>query len=377
MKRWLFDQIHKRNLIYNQCWEDPAVDHQALGICPGDRIVMITSAGCNALDYLLREPDRIDCVDLNPHQTALLELKLVALQSLKYSQFFALFGLGRIRGHREIYNRELRPHLSDASRHIWDRRIDYFDPAGRGLYYHGTSGMFARAIRWYIDQRPNLRHDLEHFQQIESLELQAAFYRRHIAPELWTPAMRFLLRRTAVLTLLGVPIDQIRQMRRSGVQDLSQFIEQRVGRMFTSMPIAQNYFWRVYIEGRYTAEACPNYLRPENFAKLRRLAHRIHPHTMSLTRFLQSDGGPFSVFALLDHMDWLTSHPEILDEEWRWILRTSRDGARIIYRSGGEKFDHIPEFASRRLHFEIELTSRLNLSDRVGTYGSFHLARLA
>src|SRR6185295_4391039 len=103
MKRWLFDQIQRRNLIYNQCWEDPSVDDAALKIGPGDRIAMITSAGCNALDYVLRLPERIDCVDINPHQTALLELKLAALRHLDYPQFFAMFGIGRIRGHRTIY----------------------------------------------------------------------------------------------------------------------------------------------------------------------------------------------------------------------------------------------------------------------------------
>lgn len=56
ISRWLFDQIHSRNLIYNQCWEDPELDHAVLNIGPADRIVMITSAGCNALDYLLRDP---------------------------------------------------------------------------------------------------------------------------------------------------------------------------------------------------------------------------------------------------------------------------------------------------------------------------------
>src|SRR5215467_15760972 len=137
MKRWLFDQIHKRNLIYNQCWEDPSLDHEALEISPGDRIVTITSAGCNALDYLLRGPESIDCVDLNPHQTALLELKLVALENLKFTQFFALFGLGRIRRHRDLYHNVLRPCLSPASRKSWDSRIHYFDPHGAGLYYHG------------------------------------------------------------------------------------------------------------------------------------------------------------------------------------------------------------------------------------------------
>ena len=81
--RWIFNQIHKRNLIYNQCWEDPLLDHQALQISTNDRIVMITSAGCNALDYLLHDAAAIDCVDANPYQTALLDLKLAAISCLK------------------------------------------------------------------------------------------------------------------------------------------------------------------------------------------------------------------------------------------------------------------------------------------------------
>src|SRR5580658_6289856 len=128
MKRWLFDQIHKRNLIYNQCWEDPSVDHRALNITAQDRIAMITSAGCNAFDYLLHMPEQIDCVDMNPHQTALVDLKLAALRWLDHCDFFAMFGEGRLPNHRAMYRDILRPRISVSSRVVWDRRIDYFDP---------------------------------------------------------------------------------------------------------------------------------------------------------------------------------------------------------------------------------------------------------
>src|SRR5215831_16596862 len=117
--RRLFDQIHSRNLIYNQCWEDPAVDNAVLNIGPRDRIVMITSAGCNALDYMIHDPAAIHCVDVNPHQNALLELKLAALETLRYDQFFEMFGNGRIFGHRLVYEQQLRPLLSATSQKIW------------------------------------------------------------------------------------------------------------------------------------------------------------------------------------------------------------------------------------------------------------------
>src|SRR5689334_1313705 len=117
---WLFHQILSRNLVYNQCWEDPAIDNAVLAISPEDRIVMITSAGCNALDYLIHDPSIIHCVDINPYQNALLELKLAAIQALRYEEFFEMFGHGRIVGHGRIYRERLRNRLSASAQKIWD-----------------------------------------------------------------------------------------------------------------------------------------------------------------------------------------------------------------------------------------------------------------
>src|SRR5262249_6201564 len=103
LRKRIFEHFVSSQLIYNQCWEDYALDQSALRIGPGDRIVTITSAGCNALNYLLFDPTRIDAVDLNPHQSALLELKVAAIRVLKHEDFFAMFGTGRIDRHREVY----------------------------------------------------------------------------------------------------------------------------------------------------------------------------------------------------------------------------------------------------------------------------------
>jgi S-adenosylmethionine-diacylglycerol 3-amino-3-carboxypropyl transferase len=372
--RWLFDRIHTRNLIYNQCWEDPALDHEVLNIAPSDKIVMITSAGCNALDYLLRAPRRIDCVDVNPFQNALLELKLAGLKELSHWEFFEMFGRGRIANHRRIYDRRLREYLSMPSRRIWDERIDYFKSGGAGLYFHGASGFFARMVRWHLHTLCNLKHDLEEFQNVRDLAEQAEFYRRRIAPKLWNPAIRSLLRRPAVLSLLGVPIEQRQQIEKTTGADISTFIEQRVEATLTRIPIAANYFWRVYMNGHYTEECCPDYLKRENFQLLRWLAARVFVHTETLTEFLQSTPRQFSIFVLLDHMDWISRAPSLLEEEWRAIILRAVPGARIIYRSGGVNCSYIPEFAARRLELHAERTAKLNQRDRVGTYGSFHYA---
>jgi S-adenosylmethionine-diacylglycerol 3-amino-3-carboxypropyl transferase len=77
---------------------------------------------------------------------------------------------------------------------------------------------------------------------------------------------------------------------------------------------------------------------------------------------------------LLDHMDWLSSKPQLLEEEWQWIIHRAEPGARIIYRSGSMSCDYIPQFALQRLQFQSEKTEALHHRDRVGTYASFHFA---
>ena len=132
-----FKLVYRTNLVYNQCWEDPARDQEALGLGPDDRVLAITSAGCNVLDYALRGA-RVLAVDANPRQNHLLELKLAGIRTLGYEDFFALFGEGGTPRAREIYA-SLRDGLSREARAFWDRAIRLFDPSTSpgGTFYYG------------------------------------------------------------------------------------------------------------------------------------------------------------------------------------------------------------------------------------------------
>ncbi len=85
-------------------WEDPRLDREMLALQFDSRVVMITSAGCNALDYLLDDPAEIHAIDIDPRQNALLELKMAVIQHGNYDELFNMFGNG------------LRPALSIFSR---------------------------------------------------------------------------------------------------------------------------------------------------------------------------------------------------------------------------------------------------------------------
>jgi S-adenosylmethionine:diacylglycerol 3-amino-3-carboxypropyl transferase len=62
---------------------------------------------------------------------------------------------------------------------------------------------------------------------------------------------------------------------------------------------------RVYIYGQYTKQCCPQYLKEENFYRLKNgLVNKISIHTATLTDFLKEHKkNDINKFVLLDHMD--------------------------------------------------------------------------
>ena len=74
-------------------WEDPEIIQKALRINKNDRVLTITSAGCNVLNFLLYDPKEILSVDYNPYQNYILELKIEGIRHLNYDEFVELIGL--------------------------------------------------------------------------------------------------------------------------------------------------------------------------------------------------------------------------------------------------------------------------------------------
>ena len=123
VSRRVFQTVHGNNLVYNTCWEDPRLDRRALEFGSDDNVLVITSAGCNALDYSLADPNHVYAVDMNPRQNALLDLKKSAIRNLEYDDFFRMFGEGRLPGVKQVYNDKLRAELPTWSKDFWDKKI--------------------------------------------------------------------------------------------------------------------------------------------------------------------------------------------------------------------------------------------------------------
>ncbi len=389
LSRRVFQLVHRHNLVYNTCWEDPRLDRVALELGPHHTVLVITSAGCNALDYALTGPKEVHAVDMNPRQNALLELKLAGIRRLEFEDFFAMFGLGRHPCVKRIYHDKLRPDLSTFSQAYWDRRIEFFQKSNRRpFYFRGTSGTFALLVNAYANHVVKLRPWVEAILEARGLEEQRWIYENHLRDQFWTRPVCLALKRDAVLSLVGVPRSQRRQLESQYPGGVVQFVRDCVEAVFARLPLADNYFWRLYMTGQYTPDCCPEYLKPDNFLRLKNgLADRIRVHTNTVQGFLESYEGEISRFVLLDHMDWLCDRLfPVLEAEWQWIVRRAAPGARAIWRSGGLRTDFVDRArvtingrnrqVGELLRYHREQAERLHEQCRVHTYGSFHIADL-
>ncbi len=380
----VFNALYARSLVYNTCWEDPAVDRRAMRLGADDTVMVISSAGCNALDYALDAPRRIHAVDANPRQNALLELKIAAIRRLEFEDFFAIFGDGHHPRFAQLYRASLRGELSEFARAWWDRHHGWFTSPLGSFYYHGLAGLVARGFRAYFKMRPRLAADVQDLLAAPDLPTQRRLYDERIAPALWTPAMKWVLGRQTTLSLLGVPHPQRRLVQAQHPDGVAGFARAAMEYVFRELPVANNYFWRVYVNGRYRRECCPEYLKPDNFQALKGgLVERIRTHTGTVTEFLHETKRPISRFVLLDHMDWMSSyHPAALVEEWNAILGRARAGARILLRSAHAdpaflnwvRVGHERRRLEDALRIDRDLAARLHADDRVHTYAGFMVA---
>lgn len=380
----LFGVLYARSLVYNTCWEDPAVDRQALQLRWDDTVLAITSAGCNVLDYALAGVERVDAVDANPRQTALLELKLAGIRGLEFEDFFGLFGRGFHPRAEALYRQGLRERLSPFARGFWDRQIGWFASPVGSFYYHGLAGVVARVFRTYLRLRPALAGAVHALLESDDPGEQRQLYEARIRPLMWGRAMNWALSQQLTMTLLGVPYPQRREVQAQHADGVAGFIREAIEYVFCELPVRSNYFWHVYVRGHYTADCCPEYLKPENFQALRDgAADSIHPHTGTVCDFLRDNARPVSKFVLLDHMDWMASYyPAALIEEWRWILARATPGARLIFRSAHQRPRYLEALRvgeaqcnlRQLLLFQDELAARLHWQDRVHTYAGFHIA---
>lgn len=371
----IFKLVHGNNLVYNVCWEDPRCDRQMMQFDSESEIIMITSAGCNALDYLLDNPAAIHCIDLNYRQNAVLDLKMALIKNGDYELLWNFFGNGSYENSTAIYEQSLRQFLRPLSRKFWDKEISYFSGKGmkKSYFFQGTSG----TVAWFFKKYLKSKQLNEHSQKLlaaRDLETQMFYYQK-IEKRLLSKTTRRLMNSHLTMSMLGVPKSQQLLFQKKYENGATGYILECLRKVFTERPVSDNYFYKAYFEGKYSKDCCPEYLKEKNFKSLRENISKIQFYTDSISGFLKKNPKDYSHYILLDHQDWLAANDvEGLAEEWDLILKNSRLDSKILLRSAAHEPSFIPDFVENKVTFEQKLTAETHAKDRVGTYASVRLA---
>lgn len=383
----IFMLIYRNCMIYNQCQEDPILDKIALNLKNTDSMLVITSAGCNILDYLLDDVRKIYAIDSNWRQNALLELKIAMIKHLDYETFFSFFGKGSISQPDTIYRKYVRNDLSLVSQSYWDKNIHQFDSSNSGFYFSTAAGNYAKLFNWIfrvILKKGNLINFLAN---ANSLEEQIELYSK-LHSFIYSKPMKYIWSNPFVLMLLGVPPQQFNLVKKY-YGNVPTYFNKTLNYVMTNTFIkTDNYFWYLYLMKEYTKENCPAYLKEANFLKLKEmnLHEKISIYSSSVTDFLKSQIVKIDKFVLLDSMDWMSHYSQrlILEEQWNYIFKRASENSKIIWRSVGTDVDWMSDvriidndksrYLFDCLKFYKTLGEELNKIDRYHSYGSFHIA---
>ncbi len=370
------------SFVYNQIWEDPVVDMQALQLDQDSKVLAIASGGCNILNYLTASPAHITALDLNPYHLALTRLKLVALQHLPtHTEFYDFFGHADRASNIANYRYHIQPHLDSELALFWQgrsllgrRRIHLFRD---GLYRHTRFGYFMRLLHWIAFMT---HHHPELLLKAQSHYEQEAIFRKHIAPFFDNRLVKWLSKLPLSVFSLGIPPQQYKAMQAQG--NLIEQYRERVKRLACDFPIADNYFaWQGFSHSydHQKRQAIPPYLQQAHYELIRQQVGKVTTHLGSMIEFLkQQPANSYDRFIFLDAQDWMSD--AVLCELWNEVARVGKPGTRIIFRTAASESSverALPDALRQQFVYEAEQSRILFKQDRSAIYGGFHLYRKA
>ncbi|KAF9204708.1 hypothetical protein BGZ49_004978 [Haplosporangium sp. Z 27] len=364
-----------RSYIYAFTWEDPRIDLEVLNLNKDDVMFVITSAGDNALEYALKgKPSRIHCVDMNPCQNHLLELKLASIKNLSYNDFWQMFGDGRSPDFRRNLLDKLSPSLSSAALQFWYKNRSSFDEC---FYESGYSGLALRLFKWLIRIK-GLSKAVEEVSTTDDIRVQEQLWENVIKPATLPAWLVDKLSHPAFLwNALGVPINQMNLFLDEGsaVRYLYDTLDPIMNR---SLFKDDQYFYNLVVNRKYTHKSCPSYLTEDGFQALKEdgATDSMLLHTKSIIDVLKSlADGELTKAVLMDHMDWFD--PKDAEEEIKEVSRAIRSGGMVLWRSAGRKPWYNALF--EKYDFEVKPVgvrvpgSGVSI-DRVNMYASCYIA---
>jgi S-adenosylmethionine-diacylglycerol 3-amino-3-carboxypropyl transferase len=354
-----------RDVLYAQCWEDPEMDRAAFNIKPGDTVFSITSGGCNALAFLIDDPGKVICLDMNPFQNYLLSLKISAFKTLGYNETLEFFGVRSSNRRWQLYEK-LRPELTDEEQFYWNNKKSDIN---RGIIHCGKyeryMHLLKRVFRILIGKK--IINDLFN---TSSLAEQRIIFKTKWDNLRWRLFCRIFLSRAFASMLFDKAFYKYLEPTFS----FEKYYRSAVMRAVTELPVKENYFLAYILLGNYPGDNLPVYLKKENFNILRSRVNRIKSVTSGCHEYMRTlPADTISKFNFTNIFEWMSV------EEFTLLLletlRIAKDGAVITYRNHLVTRNR-PEVFADKIIPDMKLALELRKKDRSFIYKAYVVERI-
>jgi S-adenosylmethionine-diacylglycerol 3-amino-3-carboxypropyl transferase len=346
------------DIIFSACNEDTGSEIRALRPA-GKRVLCVTAGGGRVLSLLGERPREVWCVDLNPCQNHLLELKVAAMRLLEHDGYLRFLGVRPSDARLATYE-GLRPRLTPEARTFFDRNPARLE---RGIIYEGKLERHFKRLAVVLKiVRP---FGLDRLFGFDDLSEQRRFLRRFDTP-LFRIVAHNLLRREVFKHFSGDP--GFYQHLPADLP-LEKRLWDNIVRHFGNHLARENHVLGLAAYGRYPYEpALPPYLNAAHYDRIRAgLAETsLTVLTGRVDQVLgEPDAGSFDAFSLSDVSSYLDDAD--LDRLFETVLESARPGARLCSRGCIIHRELSPEQA-RRIRRDHHLEHQFGFHD----YATLH-----
>ncbi len=325
MKKQINGQVPLSSLIFTANWEDPESDVKAIEMKAGQTLLTITSGGCNSLNFLLHDPEKIYAVDINPAQTWLMELKIAAIKNLNYDEFISFLGLRKCEDRIALFNK-IKHDLSNEANHFWTLNARLVN---KGFLFNGKFEGFVKLAGKMLSILQG-KSKVETLLALETMEEQKEFFNNRWDNKRWKFIFRLMFNKKR-LAKKGLVAEYFHFD--DGAQSFSESFYNRTRKVLCEIPVKNNYFLSVYFTGKYkNEEELPLYLQRQHYGHIKRNINRIQIITADTKYWLETMPAESIDGFCLSNICELMSEADT-KKLFTEVVRTARPGAKICFRN--------------------------------------------
>lgn len=314
-----FYNVGLDRIRYSLVWEAATTLYAGLDIQPGDRLLCITSAGCNVLNALLRKPQKVVAIDLNPVQNKLLALKAHIIRHHPHAVFRGLLGLEGAEGVEKAW--PLVEASLPAERGFW---LSFFRQHPKGILPAGKLESYLNGFYHSLDS--STQEKLKKLLTFDRVAEQRAFF----LEELHVSSFRSQFIEYFDEQNLSKGRDP--KLFRYAVETGGESFYLRLMQQISTVPVKGNFFFRFFFFG---PEGLPEAVLPPcyqsgNYLLLRAQLHKLQIEEGEAVDYLLSEKGGEINKASLSNIFEYTSAEEF-EAVCQALFHSSSRNLRVLF----------------------------------------------